>query len=285
MMLMHNRRTRNLLLLGLVLLAILPFPAHACGRDSDCVIGGRTYRIALPDGYDGGSPLGVIIFAHGYRGTAQGVMRNRAMTGLASELGVALVAAQADGFDWNIPGAPSADARADDEELLYFDALIEDLTKRFAIDRTRLLVSGFSAGAMVVWNLACYRGASFAGFAPVAGTFWAPMPEACPSGSVNLIHYHGTEDTVVPLQGRKVQNSHQGNVFGAFDLIARSGSYRPAESEAASGLQCNRQVDREGRVLELCLFPGQHELRSGHLARAWRVIQLPGDRDGDSPID
>jgi polyhydroxybutyrate depolymerase len=207
------------------------------------------------------------------------------MTGLASNLGVALVAAQADGFDWNIPGAPSADVRAGDEELAYFDALIEDLTKRFAIDRTRLVASGFSAGAMVVWNLACYRGASFAGFAPVAGTFWDPLPEVCPSGSVNLIHYHGTEDPVVPLQGRKVKNSHQGDVFKAIELIARSGGYYPAESESAPGLQCNRQVDRDGRLLELCLFAGQHELKVAHLARAWRVFVLRSDGNSITTID
>lgn len=279
------RRTGNLLLLGLVLVAILPSVAGACGRDTDCVIGDRSYRIAFPDGYDGRSTIGAIIFAHGYRGTAQGVMRNRAMTGLASDLGVALVAAQADGFDWNIPGAPNADAGAGDEELLYFDALIEDLTRRFAIDRSRLLASGFSAGAMVVWNLACYRGASFAGFAPVAGTFWDPLPGVCPSRSVNLIHYHGTEDPVVPLQGRKVKNSRQGNVFKAIDLIARSGGYRPAEGEVAPGLSCERRVDQGGRLLELCLFAGQHELKAGHLARAWRVFRLPGDGNSVMTID
>jgi polyhydroxybutyrate depolymerase len=161
------------------------------------------------------------------------------------------------------------------DELTYFDALIEDVTARFAIDRTRLVASGFSSGAMMVWNLACYRGASFAGFAPMSGTFWTPIPETCPTGPVNLIHYHGTEDTVVPLNGRRSQDGRQGNVSEAIEMLARTGGYRPVETGETSGLQCSRQQADGGKLLELCLFAGKHELKVWHLARAWRIFEAP----------
>jgi polyhydroxybutyrate depolymerase len=252
--------------------------AGACGRDTDCVIGERSYRIALPEGRDGATPIGAIVFVHGYRGTANGVMRNKALTALASELGVAFIATQAGGPDWNIPGAPSHHALEGIDELAYFDALIEDVTARFAIDRTRLVASGFSAGAMMVWHLACYRGASFAGFVPMSGTFWAPVPKTCPSGPVNLIHYHGDADPMVPLTGRPIENARQGNVFEAIELIARSGSYRPVETGQTPELQCARQVADGGKLLELCLFSGKHQLKTGHLARAWRNFEASAGR-------
>jgi polyhydroxybutyrate depolymerase len=252
--------------------------AGACGRDTDCVIGERSYRIALPEGRDGTTPIGAIVFVHGYRGTANGVMRNKALTALAADLGVAFIAAQAGGPDWNIPGAPSHHALEGIDELAYFDALIEDVTARFAIDRTRLVASGFSAGAMMVWHLACYRGASFAGFVPMSGTFWAPVPETCPSGPVNLIHYHGDADPMVPLTGRPIENARQGNVFEAIELIARSGSYRPIETGQTPELQCARQVADDGKLLELCLFPGKHQLKASHLARAWRIFEASAGR-------
>ena len=70
---------------------------------------------------------------------------------------------------------------------------------------------------MMVWHLACYRGASFAGFAPMSGTFWEPVPETCPTGPVNLIHYHGTKDPVVPLTGRQIdpgRDAHHAEPIG-----------------------------------------------------------------------
>lgn len=267
------RPLRATLVTAIALAAVAASGAQACGRDTDCMIGGRTYRIALPEGYDGATPVGAIVFAHGYRGTANGVMRNKALTALASELGVAFIATQADGPDWNIPGAPHGDTPDGADELAYFDALIADVTARFAIDRTRLVASGFSSGAMMVWHLACYRGAAFAGFVPMSGTFWAPVPKTCPSGAVNLIHYHGTEDPVVPLNGRRIEDARQGNVSEAIEMLARTGGYRPVETEETTGLECSRQVADGGKLLELCLFAGKHQLKASHLARTWRLFE------------
>jgi polyhydroxybutyrate depolymerase len=261
------------LISALALAAIAAPGAQACGRETDCVIGERTYRIALPEGHDGVTPIGAIVFTHGFRGTANGVMRNKALTGLADKPGVALIAAQAAGPEWIIPGIPSHDIREGIDELAYFDALIEDVTARFAIDRTRLVASGFSSGAMMVWHLACYRAASFKGFVPMSGTFWEPVPETCPAGPVNLIHYHGREDPVVPLTGRQVKDAHQGSVSEAIAVIAQTGGYRPVETGETEGLACSRQVADGGKLLELCLFTGKHQLKASHLARAWRIFE------------
>ncbi len=270
------RRMRTALISAIALVVAAAPGAGACGRDTDCMIGARSYRIALPEGHDGTTPIGAIVFVHGYRGTANGVMRNKALTALASELDVAFIAAQAAGPDWNIPGAPSHHAQEGIDELAYFDALIEDVTARFAIDRTRLVASGFSSGAMMVWHLACDRGAAFKGFVPMSGTFWEPVPETCPAGPVNLIHYHGSEDPVVPLTGRQVKDGHQGNVFEAIEMLARSGGYRPVEAGETTGLECARQVAEDGELLELCLFTGKHQLKAWHLARAWRIFEAMG---------
>ena len=266
---------RDALVSTIALAAIATPAAKACGRDTDCVIGDRNYRIAFPEAHDGSTPIGAIVFVHGYRGTANGVMRNKALTALADKLGVAFIAAQAAGAEWNLPGAPNHHELEGIDELAYFDALIEDVTARFAIDRSSLVASGFSSGAMMVWHLACYRGNSFAGFAPMSGTFWAPVPENCPTGSVNLIHYHGDEDGMVPLHGRRIKDSRQGDVPEAIELIARLGHYQPVETEQTPGLHCSRQENSDGKLLELCLFSGKHQLKAKHLARAWRMFATP----------
>jgi polyhydroxybutyrate depolymerase len=271
------RRIRDRLLFAAALLAASATMAGACGRDTDCMIGQRSYRIALPQDHDGTTPIGAIVFAHGFRGTASGVMRNKALTALADKLGVAFIAAQADGPEWIIPGIPSKDHRDGVDELAYFDALVEDAAERFAIDRTRIMASGFSSGAMMVWHLACHRGAAFAGFAPMSGTFWAPVPQSCPSGPVNLIHTHGDADPVVPLKGRPIGDAHQGDGKQAIGMMVRLGGYQPVKMEQTAGLDCAMWLSGDGKALQFCLFSGGHKMKARHISRAWRSFM---SRDG-----
>jgi len=223
-------------------------------------------------------PLGAILFVRGYRGTAAGVMQNQTLTALASELGIAFVAAQAVGPKWNIPNIPSDDALEGVDELAYFDALAEDLADRFLIQRSRVVVAGFSSGAMMVWHLACFRGDIFAAFVPMSGTFWDPIPETCPTVPSNLVHYHGKDDPVVPLHGRQIKDAHQGDVFAAVELVTRLGNYQPVESQNADELECTRQRNQDGHTFELCLFPGKHELKARYLARTLESFGISGSQ-------
>ena len=264
----------------LAALFCLMFPvgsAFACGPDTDCKIGERIYRIKMPEGHDGKTPIGAIIHAHGYRGTATGVMRNKGLRKMATRLGVALIAPKSAGEDWVIPGAPRKRGVDGSVEFEYFDALIEDAAARFSIDRTRLIASGFSAGGMMVWNLACHRGELFAGFAPLAGTFWEPLPETCPSASVNLIHTHGTTDRVVPLLGRRIADTKQGSVPEALALFTRLGAFgAPAKQDSGHELDCARQINADGKILEFCTHPGGHSIKSKWIERAWREFEKIG---------
>ncbi|MEM1047128.1 MAG: PHB depolymerase family esterase [Pseudomonadota bacterium] len=273
-----------MIVLRLIVFALLLVPgsALACGVDSDCLIGERYYRIAMPAGHTAGEPVGAIVFAHGYRGRADRAIRNPGLRGLADELGVALIAAKSSGDDWAIANAPSPNKVEGADELAYFDALVEDAARRFPIDRNKLLVTGFSAGGMMVWTLACERGDLFAGFAPLAGTFWRPVPDACAGAPVNLFHYHGTQDRIVPLGGRPIADTHQGDVRRAVDMLARTGSYTaPRPIEAGADLDCVRREsgspgNRGSKIFDYCLFEGGHEFRSAFIRRAWTELQAIG---------
>ena len=266
---------RRIQVLALVAM-VLSFPsvphAYACGDNSDCTIGDRTYRIVLPGNYDGKGTIGAIVFAHGFRGTAAKVLRNKKLIAISTELGMALIAAQAAGPEWNIPHIPSVDARVGIDELTYFDELIADVITRFAIDDERIVAAEFSSGAMMVWHLACYRAEAFAGFVPMSGTLWEPLPHRCPSGPVNLIHYHGTNDKVVPIHGRPIKDAHQGDVLRAFSLVTRNGHFQPEPVYDTDKLKCSRQNENDGHILEFCQFPGKHWFRTEHLTRAVRLL-------------
>lgn len=254
-------------------MALLISPAWACGVKSDCKLGDRIYRIYVPERTDD-KPIGAIVFAHGYRNSAAGTMSNKSLLKLADELHVALVAAQSTGSGWELPNRPWHWNNTGEEEYRYFDNLVDEVEKRYHIDRKRLLMSGFSSGGMMVWSLACNRGDLFAGFAPISGTFWAPVPKRCPSQPVNLMHFHGTKDTVAPLGGRSIADSKQGDVIRALDLFVRTGHFGKPKPMPAKALKCERRQNPNGKILEFCTHNGGHMYKAAFIRRAWHTFGL-----------
>lgn len=271
--------TAFVLTAGLTSFALLD-TAHACGADTDCKIGERTYRISMPEGHDRASSVGAIIFNHGYRGTAAGLMRNKSLRRVVSDMGLAFVAPKSSGPDWDIPDAPNPGNY--EAELDYFDALKKRLIEQHSVDGSKIMVTGFSAGGMMTWNLACDRGSAFAAFAPIAGTFWGKlsMAKKCPDMARYLIHMHGTSDTVVPIMGRPIGSTVQGEVPVALSLFINAnnlGSFTPLESVV--GLECQQRKPRSSTqkgILQYCLHPGGHSLRSEWIKRAWDVFEGEG---------
>lgn len=250
--------------------------SQACGPDSDCVIGERHYRVRMPEGHDGVSKVGAIVFAHGYRGSAKGMMRNKAMADLATKLGVALIATKSYGPDWRIPGVPRNTGTDGKLELNYFDVLVKDVAHRLPIDADRMMMTGFSAGGMMVWNLICHRSELFAGFAPMAGTFWEPEPETCTTPPASIVHIHGENDDVVPLQGRKIVDTHQGQVPQVLDMYTRYGNYQENSNSNAGELKCEMAKNPQDEILEFCLHPGGHSFKSAYVLHAWQTLEKAG---------
>ncbi len=259
-------------LLAGLLLALPPGAAAACGPDTDCTIGARTYRIRLPALPADGARVGAILVAHGYRDTAANIMAHEELGRAVSGLGLALIAPQSVREDWSLPGAPSGGDRRPVDEIADMARLLADVQERFPVDRTRIMASGMSAGGMLVWNLACRAADMFAGFAPVSGTFWEPLPQTCPTGPATILHSHGTDDPIVPIGGRAVRDTRQGDVLEVMRRYAAFGRFGPAVATRATGLECTSRSNPEGRVLELCLHPGGHELRSEDVVRSWRRL-------------
>lgn len=259
---------RSILILALALFA---GPALACGPDTDCVIGERTYRIDLPP--DVTAKTGALIFAHGYRGSSKGTMRNKGLRRVAHEMGLAFVAADAGkDDDWRIPNVPRNKNNDGSREFTYFAALIDDLVSRHGLARDRMIMTGFSAGGMVTWELACNRGSLFRAFIPIAGTFWAPVPQTCAAPVRDLVHIHGTRDKIVPLTGRPIADTHQGDVAQALSMYDHKGGFGRAREFALGDLGCMRRTNDAGQALVFCTHPGGHSIKSSWIKAALGLI-------------
>ncbi|WP_300037015.1 prolyl oligopeptidase family serine peptidase [uncultured Roseobacter sp.] len=251
--------------------------ALACGQDSDCMVGERSYRLAMPEGHDGTSKVPVVVFAHGYRGTAAGVMRNGSLRRAVSDLGAALIALNADGGSWMLPNHPRDMDNDGASEFAYVDSVLADAAQQFAIDDARIMVTGFSAGGMLVWNLACARSDSFAAFAPIAGTFWLEPPETCAGPVASIIHIHGSSDRTVPLEGRAIGPTKQGEVDEALAMYQGYGAYGAFSSPVRYGdLACEEADNPSGDMMKFCLFDGGHSFRTEFVRFAWEQFRQSG---------
>lgn len=248
--------------------------AYACGVDSDCTVGDRSYRISLPDGVD--KPVGAVVWAHGYRGTAAGVMRNGSLRKMVQDQGLALIALQGVNGTWDLPNGPRTPDSTGAAEFAYVEAVIADASAKFGIDQGKLVASGFSAGGMLVWNLACARPQTFVGFVPYSGTFWLEPQSDCATPAASLIHIHGDNDSTVPLDGRQIGPTRQGKVSDALAMYAELGNFAQGVQADVETLRCTNRANAAGEVLKFCLFQGGHSFRTEYLGYALDRLKTAG---------
>lgn len=245
--------------------------AEDCGGETACTVEGGQYFVLAPEAAEGRPP--VLLFFHGWGSSGDDVLRNPVIRDAALGRGFVLLAPQGlvppgrKNRGWSHQGSPQQLR----DEVAFVHRVLDDLARRVAYDRGRILVSGFSQGGSMAWHLACFDGAGFAGFAPVAGAFWEPAPEECPGGPVELVHLHGFTDRVVPLEGREIDGRwHQADAFAGLGVLRAADGCRsdPSAYVVADGYRCRIWTGcASGRALELCLHDGGHDLPADWLGR------------------
>jgi polyhydroxybutyrate depolymerase len=249
--------------ISILFLLVAPLPAAACGPESDCMVGDRSYRLYVPDGE---GPMGAFFFAHGHEGSGGGAMSNMALRHLADEIGMAFVALDSAEAEWDVPHTPYEPDRTENHELAYVTAVLADLPNHFDLDPTRIVASGFSSGGMMTWTLVCDLPEPVAGFVAMSGTFWAPVPETCTAPPRNVVHIHGTEDRIVPFEGRDIGEAHQGNVPEAIAMYRAYGGFEPVGTvEAPDGMTCETSASPDGVIFDFCTFEGGHSFSTERL--------------------
>ena len=222
-----------------------------------------SYHILVPKG---GATAGVVMHLHGAVATGKRALRSD-LAKEALKRGYALIAPNGEHPDgrfrnnWAVRARGSSFAR---DDIAFLRSVLRDVRERHNISTDRLLLTGFSRGASMVWDIACHAPDMATAFAPVAGAFWTELPEGCDQ-PIDLFQTHGWTDKIVPLEGRVIPNSVlvQGDVWASLFLLRELNgcSARQPERSVVDGDRWWRHwTDCAEGSITLMLHPGAHRI-------------------------
>jgi len=154
----------------------------------------RRYLLYIPAGYDGNTPVPLVLNFHGSGSNPGKQLAYSDFKKLAEEKGFITVLPfgqyKSRGLNsWNTVNDPDG---ADDVQLVR--DIIDNLSKSLSIDPKRVYATGMSGGGRMTSRVACELADTLAAVAPVAGIQYPPDCRA--SRAVPIITFHGEKDVV-----------------------------------------------------------------------------------------
>lgn len=159
----------------------------------------RAFFVHLPAGYDPSDRTPVVLGLHGRNSDPQQQMLVSAMNQKADAEGFIAVHPEGVGATWN-GGLCCGEAMSEDvDDVGFVRALLDRLAAELCVDEDRVFATGLSNGGFMSHRLACELADRIAAVAPVAGPNGTLPCE--PSRPVPVLHFHGTDDRIVPYDG------------------------------------------------------------------------------------
>lgn len=164
----------------------------------------REFLVHVPPALPADRAVPLVLVFHGGGGTAEGAARLTGFNDLADRDRFIVVYPQGIGRSWNDGRETQvSQARRDNvDDIAFFDALLETLSREWRIDATRVFATGISNGGIFSHFLAARRSERIAAIAPVAAGMADPFHlQFHPAAPVSVLVIQGTKDPLVPYAG------------------------------------------------------------------------------------
>jgi polyhydroxybutyrate depolymerase len=209
----------------------------------------RCSLLYLPPDFDQGRSLSLILSLHGFASNPHGQRAFSQWDTVAAQEYAAVLYPQGTGFpqQWN---ADSGFGFRGVDDVQFIRDLINQVADQLPIDRKRIYVTGFSNGGAMTLRLACELSDSIAAVASVAAPVSSSLLTCDPDRPIPLLAFHGTEDQIVPYQGRSAKDWQMGAIA---DHLPTPSLYAAPDwvSRWAEGYSCNpdaRPLPQTGNV-------------------------------------
>lgn len=253
-----------------------PRPSPGCARDTiehgrrlerTLTVHGAERRVTLdvPDSVRPGTPVPLLLDFHGFGHSGSGMWRVSPFKALAETAG--FITAYPDGLPvtLNLRGEASTGpgwqfhGLDDNRDLEFTRALLDDLERRYCLDRGRIYATGFSNGAYFTQVLACAMADRVAAIAPVGG---GALPYPCtPSRPVPILIQHGSEDTLIPPDWARRARDQWRKIDGC-----------TGDASRADGATCERWTCRAGTAVAYCEEAYAHHWPPQAAQRVWDFV-------------
>ena len=170
----------------------------------------RSAIVHIPRGYDGHRPLPVILAFHGLGMHANEMPILTGLNGAGDRNGYLIVYPDAIDRRWD-----DGFTGADRGDVPFIEDLISRLPQIAPVDTRRVFACGISNGGFFSQRLACDLPGKIAGIAVVAATSYRSVCSRCSAGTIPVMFFNGTEDSLIPFDTSKtIDNSAVADLMG-----------------------------------------------------------------------
>jgi polyhydroxybutyrate depolymerase len=163
----------------------------------------RTYLLYVPPGDGTNHPLPLVLVFHGAGDTAAHTVDETDLPNIAQHShNMILVFPQGYENSWNegTGGTPAAQAKVND--VAFVAMILRRVEAHYAVDRRRVVATGFSNGALLTEDLGCALSSQLTMIAPVEGELPQTIAAKCrPAAPLSVLEVHGTADSAIPYTG------------------------------------------------------------------------------------
>ncbi|MFO0918938.1 MAG: PHB depolymerase family esterase [Planctomycetaceae bacterium] len=160
----------------------------------------RTYYVHVPPQYDPKTLTPLVIALHGAGMNGRMMEWFSGLSETADQAGFIIIYPSGTGREplltWNAGWFNGKINRVDDVKFLR--EMLDEAGDLLHVDPQRIYACGMSNGGMMCYRLAAELSDRIAAIAPVAGTI--ALEECHPSRPVPVLHFHGTQDELVPFR-------------------------------------------------------------------------------------
>ena len=163
----------------------------------------RTYYLRIPAQYSAATSVPLLLALHSRTMSAETILTDSQILSSAESLNFIVAglngAVHESASSWNAGKCCTNATTYEENDLLFASTVIDFVTSKYSIDKSRVWVMGHSNGGMMAYRLACDLSEKVTAIAVVTG---ALVDDSCtPTKPVSALHIHGNLDPTVPFHG------------------------------------------------------------------------------------